>query len=508
MHKKQAWLAIAVAGSLALSACSSSTNGQPSSTPPAGGGSSSSAAPAPASTSTSAPAPAPASNSASASAGASSESTASSAPSSESSSASAPANPMPNSGKPINVMGWTNGDEVGTSRTDYVKKQDPKLDVKVDENGFDQQKFATAMASGTVPAGVNMDRQLLATYAAKGFLEPLDECISKDAIDMSQYYPDSVKEASWDGHVYGIPEFYTVRAVYINNHVLKKANLTAADIDTSNWDKISEVAKKMYAASGGKPTTIGFDPKIPEFLPLWVMANGGNIVDDQGKPTLNDPKVVEALTYTVGLVNEQGGWANFKSFRDSWDFFGAENEFVKDQIGAMPFEQWYANVLSGFGDKVDFTVVPFKTKDGSPLTFESGSAFAIPKGSPNAGGMCAFMKLVTSNDAWMAAGAAREAKLQTDKGVFTGIFTANKTANDAMRAQYVKPSDNKQLDDVINTFYDTLGSAKMIPPSAAGQQIQQAYQQAVTDALGGKDPKAALDAAQQTAMTAYQDATG
>jgi hypothetical protein len=74
--------------------------------------------------------------------------------------------------------------------------------------------------------------------------------------------------------------------------------------------------------------------------------------------------------------------------------------------------------------------------------------------------------------------------------------------------KYVKPSDNKALDQAIGVFYDSLDYAKMIPPSPAGQQIQQAYQQAVTDALGGKDPKAALDAAQQTAMTAYQDATG
>ncbi len=118
-------------------------------------------------------------------------------------------------------MGWTTGDEVGTSRVDYVKKQDPSLDVKVDENGFDQQKFATAMGGGSAPAGVSMDRQLLATYAQKGFLEPLDECISANGIDMGQFYPDAVAEATWNGHVYGIPEFYTIREVYVNNRVAK-----------------------------------------------------------------------------------------------------------------------------------------------------------------------------------------------------------------------------------------------------------------------------------------------
>ncbi len=404
-------------------------------------------------------------------------------------------------------MGFSTSDEVGTSRVSYAKQQDPKLNVQVDKNGFDAQKFATAMAGGTAPAGVYMDRQLLATYANKGFLMPLDDCISKNAIDMSQYYPDSVKESTWNGKVYGIPDFYTIQAVLINNPVLTKAGLTTAALDTSNWANLSAAAKKMYAASGGKPTTIGYDPKLPEYLPLWAMANGGSIVDPTGKPTLDDPKVVAALKYAVSLVNEQGGWAKFKSFRDTWDFFGAGNEFAKSQIGAMAYEQWYVNVLAGFPQSTDLSAVPFKGVNGQPMTFETGASFAIPKNSPNAGAMCQFMKLVTSQGAWAAAGAARAAALKPKNGIFTGLFSANKKANDSLQTQYVKPSGNAKIDAVIKVYYDALNTATMIPPSPAGQQIQQAYQQAATDALGGKDPQAALAAAQTQAMNAYDDAT-
>jgi multiple sugar transport system substrate-binding protein len=419
-----------------------------------------------------------------------------------------PANALPNTGKPLDIMGFTTGDEVGTSRVDYAKKQDSALDVKVDQNGFDPQKFATAMGSDSAPAGVYLDRQLLATYANKGFLMPLDECISADAIDMSQYYPESVQESTWNGKVYGIPDFYTVRAVLMNNPVLTAAGLKPADIDTSNWDALTQDATKMYKASGGKPSVIGFDPKLPEFLPLWAMANGGSIVSEDGKPTLNDPKVVEALKYTVGLVNAQGGWANFKSFRDTWDFFGEGNEYAKKQLGAMTFEQWYVNVLADFPSSTDLSAAPFKGRDGQPLTFESGAAFAIPKNSPNAGGMCAFMKLATSKDAWAAAGAARAAKLAPKKGIFTGLFSANKPANEMLQSTYVKPSGNAKIDAVIKVYYDALNTAKMVPPSPVGQDIQTAYQQAVNDALGGKDAQAALDAAQTTADNAYSDATG
>jgi multiple sugar transport system substrate-binding protein len=408
----------------------------------------------------------------------------------------------------VTIMGFSTSDEVGTSRVAYAQKQDPNLKINVDKNGFDQQKFATAIAGGSPPEGVYMDRQLLATYAAKGFIVPLDDYISKFGIDMSQYYDQAVKESTYQGKIYGIPDFYTTRSIFVNNRIATAAGLTVDDVDTSDWDKLTTVATKMYKATGGKPSCIGYDPKLPEYLPLWAMANGGSIVDADGKPTLDDSKVVEALTYTVSLVNAQGGWADFKSFRDTWDFFGADNEFVKDQIGAMDYEQWYVNVLAGFAAKTDLSATQFKGKDGKPLTFESGSAFAICKGSGNPDGLAEFAKQVTSQGAWAAAADAREAKVTQSKSLYTGIFSANKPANDAANTKYIKPNADKQFSPIIKVFNDALDFAQMIPPSPAGQEIQAAYQQACTSALGGKDAASALKSAQSQAMSAYSDATG
>jgi len=484
-------LAVGAAESLLLAACGSGSG--------TAGSSSSSAPPATTSSSSSSGgAPVPGSSPSIANSGAAG---ASAAPEPNS-------NALPNTGKPLDIMGFSTSDEVGTSRVDYAKKQDGKLVVQFDQNGFDPQKFATTMAGGTAPAGVYLDRNLLATYAAKGFLMPLDDCISANGIDTGQYYPDAVKESKYSDKMYGIPDFYTVRAILINNRLMTKAGLTTADFDTSNWDKLTATAKKLYKENGKKPTVLGYDPKLPEYLPQWAMANGGSIIAQDGKPTLNDPKVVEALTYTVGLINAQGGWANFKSFRDTWDFFGAGNEFAKDQLGAMDYEQWYVNVLAKTPASTDLSAVLFKGKDGKPLSVSTGAAFAIPKNSPNAGGMCQFMKLVTSQGAWEAAAAARVAVVKAKKGTFAGLFSANKKANDALQSQYVKPTSNPKLDAVIKTYYSALDSARAVPPSPAGQQIKQAYEQACTDALGGKDPKAALDAAQTQAMNAYDDATG
>jgi multiple sugar transport system substrate-binding protein len=49
---------------------------------------------------------------------------------------------------------------------------------------------------------------------------------------MSQYRPAAVKQVTVDGKVYGIPEFYSVRVLMINNKAVKEAGLSPSDVDT------------------------------------------------------------------------------------------------------------------------------------------------------------------------------------------------------------------------------------------------------------------------------------
>ena len=63
------------------------------------------------------------------------------------------------------------------------------------------------------------------------------------------------------------------------------------------------------------------------------------------------------------------------------------------------------------------------------------------------------------------------------------------------------------MDDVIKTaidnYYASLDSAKALNPSPAGAEIDAAWKSAVSRALEGQDPAAALAQAQKEAQTAY-----
>jgi multiple sugar transport system substrate-binding protein len=410
----------------------------------------------------------------------------------------------------LSTFGFSLQDEIATTRVDTFKKAYPQVQVKVTEGGFDEQQFLSAVASGTPPDLVYVDREIIGTYAARGAIQPLDDCISKAQINMGQYRPAAVQQVTVDGKVYGIPEFYSVRVMMINNQAVKEAGLSPSDVDTADWSKLAGLAQQLTVTKGGKLQRIGFDPKIPEFLPMWVKANGGALLSDDGKTAqLNDPKVVEALSTTAAIVQADGGWNKLKSLRDSFDFFGAKNQFAKDQLGAFPMEDWYLNVLAEASPDVDISVTPFKDRQGNPLTFVTGSAWAIPKGAKNPDAACRFAKTMTEASTWVAAAKARSEARAKKNLPFTGLYSGNKVADEQVFGQVYKPSGQAKFDDAVQTVLSVQNVAFATPPSPAAAEFQKAWQDAVNRVLAGQmEPARALERAQREAQAALDKAAG
>ena len=407
----------------------------------------------------------------------------------------------------LNIMGFGGEDEVATARIDTFTKAFPGVKVTHAKGDFDAQQFLTALASGNPPDLVYMDRALIGTYAAKGAVQPMDDCISSQKIDMSQYRPAAVQTVTQKGKVYGIPEFYVVTANLIDTSVLKSAGLGVDAIQTKDWNALEQTAQKLAKANGSKIQRLGYDPKMPDAFPLWALVNGATLVKDDGAPNLNDPKAVEALKFATKLVTDQGGWSNLKSFRDSFDIFGEKNPLTVHSITAFPMENWYVNVLSDYqGKGLQLGATPVTDRSGAPVSTLGGNAWAIPKGAKNPTAACAWAKTMTATDTWMAAAKAREDKVTKDKTMFTGLFTANKAADDKIREMYVKKVPDAGFDQAISTYYSVLDQAKALNPSPAGAEIDAAWKSAVARALGGQDAQAALDQAQKEAQTAFDKA--
>jgi len=410
------------------------------------------------------------------------------------------------SGK-LTVMGFGADDEIAKVRLAETKKAlGSKVKVKLVSGDLDIQQFLSSVAAGDPPEVVYADRGQIGSFASRGAVMPLDDCIKGEKIDTSTYRKPALNQVTFAGKVYGIPEFNVVQIVQANADLLRKAGLSTDDVNGSSWQAVGKANKKLMRKSGGKLSVIGYDSKLPEFLPLWARADGADLISADGKKAqVDDPKVVAALKFAVGIYDAQGGFGKVKAYRDSADFFGDGNQFATGTLGAMPMEQWYVNVLNDVSPDAPVTFDTFRNTSGQPLAWASGSAWAIPKGSKNPEAACRFARTMTQTSSWVKAAQERIRLRKKDGGLFTGVLTGNVQADTKIQAM-VKPSGDRKWDQAVAATYAANDHAFSMPANPAGQEFETAWQDGVNRVLNGQQtPEQAMKQAQQEAQKALDD---
>jgi multiple sugar transport system substrate-binding protein len=408
----------------------------------------------------------------------------------------------------LTVLGFGAGDEIATTRMDEAQKAlGDDVKVKLVEGDLDIQQLLSSIAAGDPPELIYANRDQIGSLAARGAILSLDKCIDGEGIDTAQYVKPALDQVSFDGSVYGIPEFNVVQLTMANTSLLDAAGLTIADVNGSNWDAVAAASTALVKNDGGTLSTIGVDTKMPEFFPLWAKANGVDLISADGKTAnLNDPKAVQAVEFAVGVYDAQGGFAPVKAFRDSADFFGAGNQYATNQLGSMWMEQWYVNVLNDVSPDATISFDTFRTPQGDPLAFASGSAWAIPSGSTNAAAACRFAKTMTATDSWIAAANARVKLREADGKPFTGLLTANQDADEAVR-ELVTPSGDAHWDSAVEATYLANDNTFSLPANPADSEFKNAWQDAVNRVLNGQaSAQESLDQAQEEAQKALDAA--
>ena len=406
-------------------------------------------------------------------------------------------------------------DVVARTRVEYTREQYPDLNVQFSEGGFDAQGFLTALQSSDPPDVVRISRDIIGTYMASGRLAPLDECISSSGVDTSIYREAAMQQLTMDGTLYGLPDFFDT-AVWMGSRTeMEEDGVNPDEVDWSDWDAIAEANDALLTLDGDSIAEIGIDPKVAgdyAFFNLWVYANGGQLLSDDGTESLLDtPEVLEALEFTKGLIDAHGGVTPFLDFRGNvelnGDFFGSPNQFDLGSEAAFPMQEWYLNVLSENSPDLDLWAAPFQTRDGNPITFQEGSGWAIVEGSDNPEAACAFITSMVSTDAWVAAAEVRKEAREANDLPFTGVYSGNTEADEVIFGELVDLSDYPVFEAGVQAVQDSWEGAYAIPNSPASEEFRQIVLDAIDQALtGAATPAEALQAADEEAQAALDAA--
>lgn len=424
-------------------------------------------------------------------------------------------------------------DEIATVRLDYFEEQYHEVNLSVSESNYSPEDFLTEMQSGDPPDVLRVDRTQIASLAARGLLQPLDQCFSQMGVDPSQtYFQGALEQVTWDGQIYAAPEFMNTVNWFINTNAFSEANLDPQSLDFSNWDAMRAANEQLLRTEGGQVTRLGIDPKITGdtggFFPLWVKANGHDLISADGMTAqFDDPAVAEALQFAVDLVNAHGGRDPFIAGTQTFDPFGAENQFALDRTGAVPQENFFLNALLGSTSQSDagelqwqisetetapmnLAFQQFVARDGSPLTFATGPSLAVTSVTDNPDAACAWVVTMTGDEAWTRAAQERK-RLRDESGqANTGTFAANRVAMERIFGEVMQVEDlPAPFDEAVQVFLDNMDNAFSLPASPGSAAIfgqNGVVAELVGRALDGEDINAVLADAQQQAQQAIDEA--
>lgn len=404
----------------------------------------------------------------------------------------------------LRVWGYGLDDTRAKARVAAFTKNNPNITIEPVGGTLNTQQLLTAVASGDPPEVVNVDRVQTGSWAGRNAIDPLDDLISRDKFDFSQFYPFLADQVKYKNQVYGIPQFVNVDFLFMNLDVLKEGNIDPASIDPGNWQQLQDIGAKLAKVSGDKTERTGFDTKAQDGrLWYWAWANGVDLISADGtKAQFNDPKVVEALTWAKETVDKQGGEKARAAFQQAQNFFSPQNPVLIGQIGMTLYEQWLIGVMKVNPNANFRTMLPRKHNSQDNLTLASGQAFAIPKGIQGEmrEAAWAFIKGMTSTEAWVAGENATAAGNKEKSEPYHPTITGNINADQEAWTK-IYSGISAGYDETVKLFPEALKAAKFPYSGPVAAQIADLVKANINDALQGvRTPQEALDDLQEKAQ--------
>ncbi len=367
-------------------------------------------------------------------------------------------------------------------------------------SGYDTQdlsKLTAAIASGSPPDVVWLNAPFIMEVASRGVLTPLDELIATNKFDLNQFYEYTIKEMTFDGHIWGLPWDVDSRILFYNKDLFAKAGLDP-NSPPKTWDELLDYAKKLTVTDDkGNFKQIGFIPNFGNsWLYLYAIQNNGKFLSDDGKTVLlNSQENVKALEFMVKGYDMFGGAKKINAYTSTFQG-GANDPFLTGQVAMVINVNNAITNYARFAPDLNFGVAMPPTPTGSDFkTWSGGWSWGIPKGAKHPKEAFEVISwLTTEGNKIQAEGMA--SYNQAQGRVTIPIPYANKTVNDYLIQKYVDSLDNEKIKSAAKFGMDALQYSTSLPVSPIGQLLWSEHARAIDEAIYHKDtPQSVLDKA-------------
>ncbi|MHB8618735.1 MAG: ABC transporter substrate-binding protein [Chloroflexota bacterium] len=334
-------------------------------------------------------------------------------------------------------------------------------------------KLNTDIAAGSPPDLLELTGFNIFEYASRNVLEPLDSYWQ--GTDIPNIVKDQKTYPVWQGKQYALNLSARTLQLFANTRLFDAKNVklpTTLDEFTAACKDLTDSAKQQF----GFVTVNVPASRFYEMLLLFTAGLGGHF-SKNGKPALNDPKVVQALTYLKSLFD--AGYMP-KGVKDN----NAQYGFYDQQKAAMSIDgAWFIAVLRKDGQaalkSTKILSIPTKTH---ATTGGVNNVIGISRTSKSKAVAAEYLRFITDVK-WARLWTEKSLTFSTVKGAVTPAF---------LKANPLFEVFNKDLDKAV----------QLPPPGLETQYnaIQKIVDNNAVKALyDNKSPKDVLDEAQKQA---------
>lgn len=177
-------------------------------------------------------------------------------------------------------------------------KEHPEVRIKVTAAGSQYNdamaKLLTQAATGTAPDVAVIDSFYLPQYY--DYLQPVDDVLEENGISLDSWFPFAQEVMRPEDEILAMWYDTDVRALYYRKDLVETPPAT--------WDELFETMGELkdngysFLYPAGKNETTSCD-----ILP-WFWSQGGELLDDTGKPIFNEGDNKEAMLNTFNFLKE------------------------------------------------------------------------------------------------------------------------------------------------------------------------------------------------------------
>jgi multiple sugar transport system substrate-binding protein len=220
--------------------------------------------------------------------------------------------------------GDDDGEAGGTTTLTFVNAQDPgtfdkviaafeaanpTIKIKQQAVPFDDLNATVQSRLGAKDSDIDLydvDEPRLASFAARGFLEPLDDLKAQAQGKIDE---KALQITTYDGKQYAMPRWTSTQLLYYNKALLAKAKVSApssAPQTRITWEQVTADAQKAKAAGAKNGLIFDQVDRYYQLQPLPASLGGGPGLTGPEllQPDVTNPAWTQAFTWYHGIFQQ------------------------------------------------------------------------------------------------------------------------------------------------------------------------------------------------------------